>query len=406
MKKFFLIGLMGILTGVILGFVAGQIWFARSQGQMERTFSDQYENMSEPANSETNKAVVHLSTDQIKDFGIEVEKAGPAKLIEEKVLTGEIVLNPDRTAYIVPRVSGITVQINKSLGDKVTKGQVMAIIDSRELADAKAGYLAAAQRITLAQTDFSREEKLWEKKISSEEDFLNAKQALAEAEINLRNVKQNLYSLGFDEDYLAKLSSLPDSSYTRYEICAPFDGTVIEKQIGLGEVVTDTSQIYRLSDLNTVWAELIVYQKDLGNVHTGQYVTIKDFDGKFNLTESIISISPVIEQSTRTAVARIIINNPEGIWHPGTFVTGNVHVGAFNTQLAVKRSAITHIDGQDVVFIETVEGFEPQVVNIGRIDSTYSEILDGLRTSQRYVSTNVFTLKAELSKSTFAGDED
>jgi len=406
MKKFFLIGLMGVLTGVILGFVAGQMWFTRSQGQMERISSDQYENMSDPESSETNKAIVHLSTDQIKDFGIEVEQAGPAKLIEEKVLTGEIVLNPDRTAYIVPRVSGIAVQINKSLGDKVVKGQVMAVIDSRELADAKAGYLAAGERMTLAQTGFSREEKLWEKKISSEVDFLNAKQALAEAEINLRNAKQNLYSLGFDEDYLVKLSSLPDSSYTRYEICAPFDGSIIEKQIGLGEVINNTSQIYRIADLNTVWAELNVYQKDLSDVHTGQHVTIKDSDGKLNVTESIIYISPVIEQSTRTAVARVIINNPEGIWHPGTFVTGNVHVGAFNTQVAVKRSAIAYINGQDVVFIETDEGFEPQVINIGRTDSTYAEILYGLKTSQRYVSSNVFTLKAELNKSTFAGDED
>jgi cobalt-zinc-cadmium efflux system membrane fusion protein len=406
MRKLFLIGLMGVLAGVILGFASGQIWFTRSQGQTERISSDQYENMSEPANSETSKAVVHLSTDQIKDFGIEVEQVGPAKLIEEKVLTGEIVLNPDRTAYIVPCVSGIAVQINKSLGDKVAKRQVMAVIDSRELADAKAGYLAASERMTFAQTDFSREEKLREKKISSEEDFLGAKQALAEAKINLRNAKQDLYSLGFDDDYLVKLPDLPDSSYTRYEICAPFDGTVIEKQIGLGEVVTDTSQIYRISDLNTVWAELIVYQKDLGDVHAGQHVTIKDSDGKLNVTESIISISPVIEQSTRTAVARVIINNPEGIWHPGTFVTGNVHVGAFNTQLAVKRSAIASIEDQDVVFIETDEGFEPQVINIGRTDSTYAEILDGLKMSQRYVSTNAFTLKAELSKSTFAGDTD
>ena len=406
MKKIFLIGLIGVLTGVILGFAAGQIWFTRSQGQTERTSPDQYENMSEPANNETSKTIVYLSTDQIMDFGIEVEQAGPAKLIEEKVLTGEIVLNPDRTAYIVPRVSGIAVQINKSLGDKVAKRQVMAVIDSRELADAKAGYLAAAERMTLAQTDFSREEKLREKKISSEEDFLGAKQALAEAEINLRNAKQNLYSLGFDEDYLVKLPDLPDSSYTRYEICALFDGTVIEKQIGLGEVVTDTSQIYRISDLNTVWAELTVYQKDLGDVHAGQNVTIKDSDGKLNVTESIISISPVIEQSTRTAVARVIINNPEGIWHPGTFVTGTVHAGAFNTQLAVKRSAIASIEDQDVVFIETDEGFEPQVINIGRTDSTYAEILDGLKMSQRYVSTNAFTLKAELSKSTFAGDTD
>ena len=282
----------------------------------------------------------------------------------------------------------------------------MAVIDSRDLADAKAEYLAAKERLSLAQDSFEREKKLWEKKVSSEADYLNARQAQAEAGITLRNARQKLYSLGFDQDYLAKLSDLPDASFTRYEIRAPFAGTIISRQIGIGELVTDASQIYRIADLSTVWVELTVYQKDLGIVREGQTVAIRADDIDVDVTGTIEYINPVIAESTRTAVARVALSNPEGAWRPGTFVTGQVNVGTVDVPVAVARCAIAKLEGRDTVFIQTDEGFEPRTVQLGQADSESVEILSGLNPGQQYASANAFTLKAELTKSTFAGGDD
>lgn len=401
----FWFSLGSIFLGLIIGLAISQIWFARSPG-LTAIQSDQDTNAGGPANDPAEEPIVVLNEEQIRDFGIEIEQAGPAQLIVHRVLSGEVVLDPNRVAYITPRISGIVVQINKTLGDAVGKGELMAIIDSRELADAKAGYLAAVERLSLAQTSFDREKKLWEKKISSEEDYFNARQALAEAGIALRNAKQGLYSLGFDENYLTKLSDLPDTLYTRYEILAPFEGIVIGRQIGLGEVVTDESQIYRIVDLSRVWAELTIYQNDLRVIHVGQLVTIRADDIDADVNGNIEYISPVIDESTRTAIARVVISNPDRAWRPGTFVTGQVDAGTADVPVAVVRGAIVKLSGRDVVFVQTDDGFVPQAVRVGRTDPTSAEILSGIEPGQRYVCANAFILKAELSKSTFAGNDD
>jgi cobalt-zinc-cadmium efflux system membrane fusion protein len=177
------------------------------------------------------KGVVLLSDAELKEFGIEVGTAGPGNLKVQVSLPGEVVANADRLAHIVPRVSGVVREVRKNLGDRVRKGEVMAVLESRDLADAKAAFLNATEKLELARTNFAREEDLWKKRISPEQDYLQARQALAEARIELRSAEQKLHALGFSDEYLAQLPSQPDMSYTRYEIVAPFEGTVIEKHI-------------------------------------------------------------------------------------------------------------------------------------------------------------------------------
>lgn len=138
-----------------------------------------------------NDKVVRLTPAKMQQFGIDVAVAGPGSLQTRLQLPGTVTLNTDRRVHIVARVPGIVREIRKNLGDTVRTGEVMAVIESRELADAKATYLAARERVALAATTFRREHDLWNKRISPEEDFLKAKQALAEARIELRVATQN-----------------------------------------------------------------------------------------------------------------------------------------------------------------------------------------------------------------------
>ena len=101
-------------------------------------------------------------------------------------LPGEIRMNADRVAHVAPRASGVVREVAVTLGAKVRRGQAMAVLESSELAEAKATYLAAAERLDLAHEQVTREEGLRRKKISSEQDYLEAKQALAEARIAMR----------------------------------------------------------------------------------------------------------------------------------------------------------------------------------------------------------------------------
>ena len=357
----------------------------------------------EDAKSHEKEGVVQLSKEEMKEFGIEVATAGPGDIQVHINLPGEVVLNEDRLAHVVPRISGIAREIRKVLGDPVYEGEVMAVLESRELADTKAAFLAARERIGLAKASFIREEQLWKEKISSEQEYLEAKQGFAEAKIELRSAEQKLHALGFSEDYLKHVPNQPDISFTEYQIVAPFDGTVIEKHIALGEVLRDDARVYVVADLSSAWVNISVYQKDLPSIRKGLPVVISAGGGLSDAGGTVSYVGPLVGEKTRTALARVVLPNPKGVWRPGLFITASIAVDNVQVPIAVPKTAFQDIDGKASVFIETEDGFTPAPVTIGRTNETYAEITSGISSGQRYVAKGVFTLKAQLSKGAFGG---
>jgi cobalt-zinc-cadmium efflux system membrane fusion protein len=347
--------------------------------------------------------IVRLNEAEMKQYGIEVATAGEGNLESIMSLPGEVALNADRVTHIVPRIPGVVKEVRKKLGDIVRQGEVMAIIESRELADAKAEYLAGLERVNLAQAKFSREERLWKKKISAEQEYLDAKQALAEARITLRTSEQKLYALGFSNQHVKQLPSQPDHSLTRFEIIAPFDSTVIEKHISLGEMLKDDTEAFVVADLSSVWVNLNVYQKDLGKIRSGQRVLINLGQEGEQSEGRIAFVEPVVKGETRTALARVIAPNPDRMWHPGMFVTAKVLTDDARAAIVAPQTALQNLGEQTVVFVKTREGFEPRVVKTGRSTEGGIEIVSGLKAGERYASKGTLTLKAQVSKSEFGG---
>ncbi|RJR51748.1 MAG: efflux RND transporter periplasmic adaptor subunit [Desulfobacteraceae bacterium] len=348
---------------------------------------------------------VRMAEAERRKFGIEVATAGPGNMASELILPGEVVLNMDRMAHIVPRVPGVVREVRKTVGDSVKRGEVMAVIESRELAKAKADYLAAVEKAALVESKFRREEALWKEQISAEMEYLDAKQAWADAKITLRSEEQRLHALGFSHDYLRQLPKMPDESFTRFEIVAPFDGTIIEKHITMGEVLKEETDTFQVADLTSVWVNISVYQKDLQSVRKGQAVSITTgHDGNPARTpaKAVISfVSPLVKEETRTALARVVLPNPSGEWRPGMFVNVKVTVEEFSAPVTIPKSAVQTLDEKSVVFIEEGDGFEPRQVKMGRSTNGAVEILSGLTVGERFVVKGGFTLKAQLSKAAF-----
>jgi membrane fusion protein, heavy metal efflux system len=341
--------------------------------------------------------IVRLDEKFMAEFGVEIGKAGPGIVQVHDILSGEIAFNSDKLAHIAPRVPGVVREVRKNLGDAVRAGEVLAVIESRDLADAKATYLAAAERLSLAQANFVREESLWIKKITAQKEYQESKQALAESRIALRSAQQKLQALGFTLEDLKALPSHPEASFTRYEITVPIDGTVVEKHIVLGEVIKEDSDPFVVADLSSVWVDLKVHQQDLAHIRIGQTVVVKG--GPDLQTEGEIAfVSHIVSETSRMAVARIVILNPDGRWRPGLFVTGRIMVDQVSANLVVPRDALVRLDGQTCLFIQTREGFAPQIVTVGRSNDSSVEITAGLEVGQNYVTRGAYTLKSELKK--------
>lgn len=137
-----------------------------------------------------------LSAEQIKAAGVALEAAAPRDLGTVVSFPGEIRFDEDRTAHVVPRVPGVVETVQADLGETVKKGQVLAVIASQQISDLRSEQQAAQRRVELARVTFEREKQLWQDKISAEQDYLQARQALQEAEISLANAKQKVGAIG------------------------------------------------------------------------------------------------------------------------------------------------------------------------------------------------------------------
>ncbi|MFA5253006.1 MAG: efflux RND transporter periplasmic adaptor subunit [Phycisphaerae bacterium] len=352
---------------------------------------------AESGSDEGHEVIVKLKDTAIRDFGIETAQAQGGTIGTHTTLPAEITLNADTVAHIVPRVPGVVRSVSKNLGDKVLAGDVLAVIHSRELSDYKAGYLGAKEKLTLAQAMFDREKNLWEKKITAEQEYLNAKRDLADARIEMRSARQKLLALGFSQAYLENLSNQSDESFIVYEVVTPIAGTIIEKHITRGEMLKEDSEPFVVADLSNVWVKVNVHQKDLPAVKCGQKAVVKT---EHHQGEGIVSyVSSVLEENTRTALARIVLPNENGMWRPGTFAAASIYVDQTDCKVVVSKEAIVTMEGNFFVFIVKEDGFAPQEVRLGKINSEFSEIVSGLEPGQKYAAKGAFTLKSELIKS-------
>lgn len=353
----------------------------------------------------TEKQIVRLSAEQIEKSGIKLATALNGKLANILNLNGQLMLNTDKLVHVVPRVTGVVREVRKSLGDHVSTGEVLAVIDSRELADVRAAYLAARERSALAAATFQRKEDLLHDKATSQQTYLEAKELLAVAKIEEYTAQQKLLSMGMSAQSLSKLahneldSLNPKDFLSRYEITAPFAGTILERHITLGEAVESNVTIFRLGDLNSVWVDLNVYPKDLPLIRVGQSVTISIPETKQSSQGKIILIQPLINEETRRTFARVEVDNRDGRWQPGLFVSGQVETGAIEVGIKILRSALLSIAGETRVFVPVKEGFEQRTVAAGRSDDNNVEIISGLSLGERYAETGGFILKSELQKS-------
>ena len=341
---------------------------------------------------------VELGPDQVKSAGIVINTVGPRTMTTTLGLPGEVKADETRLAHVVPRLQGVVTNVLKREGDRVQKGELMAVLNSRELADAKSAYLAAAQRVKFTRVTLEREESLWKKKISAEQDYLEAKRAFDEAQLAERLSAQTLVVLGVPSGTLPGLASAPAESMARHEIRAPLSGEVIERNVTIGEAVTADEGIFTVADLSSIWVDVTVYARDISSVRAGQVATVKSTDLGSEASGRVSYIGPLVGQDTRAATARIVLPNPGGRWRPGLFVAVDLVREEATVPLAVSAEAIQTFRDWRVVFVRSGNWFEARPLELGRSDGEWVEVLKGLSPGEQYAGINSFAVKAEIGK--------
>ena len=218
----------------------------------------------------------------------------------------------------------------------------------------------------------------------------------------VRDVRKRIGDVVQKGDVLAVIES--NQSLTQYELKASLAGTVIDRQISLGEFVSEQKSAFVVADLSNVWVDFSVYRRDLKRVSFGDQILIDPADGGPAIEAKVSYLSPVGSSDTQSAIARAIVTNSSQRLRPGLFITGRLTLSAKKVGVAVKSSALQTVENRTVVFVRNGEKFEARDVEVGDRDPQIVEILFGVLDGDVYAAQNSFIVKAEMTKGA-GGDE-
>lgn len=217
----------------------------------------------------------------------------------------------------------------------------------------------------------------------------------------VKEVRKSVGDVVAQGDTLAVVES--NESLAPYALKSELSGVVIARHITRGEPVTRETQAFIVADLSEVWVDISVYQKDLARVQPGQDVEISAGHGREQARGVLSYVAPVLDEVTRTAIARVVLLNPSRRWRPGMFVTAAIAVEQVDARVVIPRGAIQVVEGRKVVFVEVDGAYEPRQVEAGATDERMVEIVSGLSVGDRYAASGAFTLKSELARDELSG---
>jgi membrane fusion protein, heavy metal efflux system len=181
-------------------------------------------------------------------------------------------------------------------------------------------------------------------------------------------------------------------------LVSQMSGTVIQKDIAPGQVVSEKDILFTVADLGAVWIDLTVHREDFGRLRLHQEVLVRMDSASPALKSRIAYLSPIGAENTQSMLARLEIPNPQGTWRPGLYVDGQATLTVEEVPMAVSEDALQTLDGKEVIFVREGDAFVARDAVIGKRDGERAELLSGARPGEAYCSGNSFVLKAELGK--------
>jgi membrane fusion protein, heavy metal efflux system len=348
-----------------------------------------------------------------------ITTAAPARSTATTAVTlpGVLRLDEGRTAQITSLLEGQVVSISADLGAIVTKGQVLATIHAPTLAQAKTVYLQAAARADLTARENERARVLLQQEAIDQKEAARRQADADQARTELGVAESNLHSFGLDQpevDALLRRAHQPaeggvhaDHVDPYLRLSSPVAGRVIAREVIAGQHVLPNLALFTVSDLSTLWALLDAREPDLPFLAEGRAVRIRTaLYGDRAWNGRILHVGDVVDEKSRTVKVRVETANTGLLLKPNMFVQGEV-LGAAGTRevLTLPSDAIQTVNGEPVVFVRVApDRFVVRPVEPADRTGDRRVIAKGLDGAESVVVTGAFNLKAELLKSSLAGE--
>ncbi len=384
------------------------------QNQIDHEQPEESQAVEQSQGDEHQGVELQVSSAKQKEWGIVLESVTTQAISSAIELPGVLTVNQNRTAQISSFVQGKVVSHWVDLGDRVKKGQALVTINSPEFAQAQADFLQARAKYRLSQKEYERAKMLWEEKAIEEKEYLRREAEYEKLATEYGTLGSALHSYGITheqiDELIKKCQAVEEQEYKceiadpNLSILSPISGIVIFRDVVMGEHVDPQKILYTVSDLETLWAILDAYEKDLPFIRAESQVKITSpaYPGK-HFAGKIGYISDTIDPKLRTIKIRVEIDNNERLLKPNMYILGIIekHMDQKDT-LIIPEEAIQNLNGEKIVFVPEKEDiFAVRHIELGDMVGEKRIIIQGLTEGEKIVIKGAFYLKAELSKSTF-----
>lgn len=398
------------------------------------------------------KRIEFPSAEAVTKAGIQVEPVQMKRMVRYVTANGAVDYDPGRYARLTARAGGSVWRVDKEIGDRVHKGDVLALVDATEVGQAKADLMQSLTQVDLRRQTKERMEAAYKRGAVPEQSLREAQAAWREAGIRLSSDHQRLLNLGLpvrlDElarvppDQLAKylrLLGLPEDIRRQVDtetltanllpLTAPFDGVVVQRNAAPGEVIEKNQPkiMFVLADIRRLHIDLDINPEDVGELRIGQLVRFtpsqvlparpqqslparggkdaKEEEGAETFIAKLSHISPEVDEKTRRIRVHAEVDNADGRLRPNDFGVGCIFIREVPRALVVPTEAIQSDGSGSLVFIRASDNcFVVRPVHLGLRDTHLVEV-SGVRTGEQVATTGSFALMSELLKDRIAGGD-
>ena len=319
-------------------------------------------------------------------MGIALETVTPGSLSTEIQASATVSAAPNGQAIVTARAPGTLVRLNKRLGDQVSTGEVLALVESREAGTMAAERSAAESKVELARSVFKREQGLFEQKVTPRQDLETAQAALAAAEAEFARAKTAASAAGVTSDGRS------------LALASPIAGRITSANAALGAYVEPGMELFRVADPRFVAIEAAVPAGDAKRITVGDRAAVTTAAGA-NLAAVVASVTPTLNEQTRAATVTLSLTSDQGAPTPGEIVRARIVIGSGgDSGFVIPDEAVQTLGGRDIVFVRDGTTFRAAPVVVATRSGGRAAIVSGLRAGDVIATKNAFLLKAEVGK--------
>ena len=341
---------------------------------------------------------VTVPVESLDRMHLQFAKVTGGTMSSEIRVPGTVQANAYREVHVTPIAGGVVTQVSAELGQSVKRGQPMAQVFSRDLAEAQTAFVGYEAEFDVEHKKLERTQELVRIGAASREELERVEADHRVHAAHVQEARQKLLLLGLDEAQIARLSAgQPLSTYI--SVPSPVDGIVTARGVNLGQVVGMGQDLFTVTDLSSVWIEGNLLEDDFSAVRAGSQATITTPAYAGRIYRGVVDyIEPRVDPQTRTAKVRVTVENPGLALRMGMYVDmefTNVKTG---NAVIVPKGAIQAVPSGNVVYLVAAlkEGrFLQRAVKIGEETGAGVRVLEGLTQGDTVVTEGSVLLRAE-----------